>query len=83
MRTIAKVVGIGARKSGISNKTHRAYDFTPFHLIYKDKSVEGAAAAAPLVDQSVLDPISLPKVGDEIDIVCHFVNGSMTVDAIL
>ena len=83
MRTVAKVVGIGARKSGISNKTNRPYDFTPFHLIYKDKGTEGAAAASPLVDQSILDPIPLPKIGDEIDIVYHFANGNMTVDAIL
>lgn len=83
MRTIAKVVGIGARKSGTSNKTNRPYDFTPFHLIYKDKNVEGAAAASPLVDQSILDSIPLPKVGDEIDIVYHMANGNMTVDAIL
>lgn len=83
MRTVAKVVGIGARKSGISNKTNRPYDFTPFHLIYKDSGTEGCAAASPLVDQSILDPIAKPKVGDEIDIVYHFANGSMTVDAIL
>lgn len=83
MRAIAKVVGIGLRKSGTSQKTNRAYDFTPFHLIYKDKNTEGCAAASPLVDQSILDPVPMPKVGDEIDIVFHFVNGTMTVDAIL
>lgn len=83
MRTVAKVVGIGARKSGTSQKTGRPYDFTPFHLIYKENTVEGAAAASPLVDQSILDPIPRPKVGDEIDIVYHFSNGTMTVDAIL
>lgn len=82
MRTKAKVVGMGARKSGVSKKG-RAYDFTPFHLIYEDKNTEGYAAAVTNVDQSILDAIPLPKLGDEIEIFCHFYNGSMTVDGIL
>lgn len=83
MRTVAKVVGIGARKSGIGEKTGRPYDFTPFHLVYQDKNVEGFAAVQTLVDQSILDPIPLPKVNEEVEIVYHFNNGSLTVDAIL
>ena len=82
MRTTAKVVGIGARKSGTSKKG-RNYDCTPFHLIYPDKNTEGYAAACTNVDQSILDAIPMPKVNDEIEIFCHFYNGSMTVDGIL
>lgn len=82
MRTKAKVVGIGARKSGTSKKG-RAYDFTPFHLIYEDKKTEGFAAAVTNMDQSILDEISMPRINDEIEIICHFYNGSMTVDGIL
>lgn len=82
MRTKAKVVGIGERKAGTSKKG-RNYDFTPFHLIYPDKNTEGWAAACTNVDQSILDAIPMPKVNDEIEIFCHFYNGSMSVDGIL
>lgn len=82
MRAKAKVVGIGERKSGVSKKGKK-YDFTPFHLIYEDKDTEGFAAASPLVDQSILDAIPMPKVNDEIEIFCHFYNGNMCVDGIL
>lgn len=82
MRTTAKVVGIGERKSGVSKKGNK-YDFTPFHLIYPDKNTEGYAAACTNVDQSILDAIPMPKINDEIEIFCHFYNGSMTVDGIL
>ena len=82
MRTTAKVVGIGERKSGTSKKG-RNYDFTPFHLIYADKNTEGYAAASTTVDQSILEAIPMPKVNDEIEIFCHFYNGSMTIDGIL
>ena len=82
MRTKAKVVGIGERRSGVSKKG-RAYDFTPFHLVYEDKNTEGFAVAVSNVDQSILDAIPMPHVNDDIEIFCHFYNGSMTVDGIL
>lgn len=82
MRTKAKVVGIGERKSGISKKG-RKYDFPPFHLVYPDNNTEGLAAATANVDQSILDAIPLPKVNDEVEIFFHFYNGSMSVDGIL
>lgn len=82
MRIKAKIVGKGVRKSGVSKKG-RNYDFTPFHLLYEDQNVSGFAAAVTNVDQSILDPIPLPQVGDEVEIFCHFFNGSMTVDGII
>ena len=82
MRTTAKIVGIGERKSGTSKKGNK-YDFTPFHLVYPDKNTEGFAASCANVDQSILDPIPMPKVGDEITIFCHFYNGNMSIDGIL
>lgn len=82
MRIKAKIIGMGERKSGTSKKG-RAYDFTPFHLIYEDRNTEGLACAVTNVDQSILDAIPLPKVNDEIELFCHFYNGSMTVDGIL
>ena len=82
MRVRAKVVGIGERKSGTSKKG-RNYDFTPFHLIYPDKNTNGFAAACANVDQSILDAIPLPNINDEVEIFCHFYNGSMSIDGIL
>lgn len=82
MRTKAKVVGLGERRSGIKQNGNK-YDFTPFHLIYPDKNTEGFAAASVIVDQSILDCIPMPKVNDEIEIFCHFYNGRMSIDGIL
>ena len=82
MRIKAKIVGIGERKSGTSKKG-RNYDFTPFHLIYPDKNTNGFAAACSNVDQSILDVIPLPNINDEVEIFCHFYNGSMSIDGIL
>ena len=82
MRNKDKVVGIGERRTGVSKKG-RAYDFTPFHLVYEDKNTEGFAVAVSNVDQSILDAIPMPHVNDDIEIFCHFYNGSMTVDGIL
>lgn len=81
MRTKAKIVGIGERKSGVSKKGKK-YDFTPFHLIFEDRDTEGLAAACTLVDQSILDAIPLPKINDEVEIFFHFYNGNMTIDGI-
>lgn len=82
MRITAKVVGIGERKSGVSKKG-RAYDFTPFHLVYPDRNTDGYAVACANVDQSILDAIPMPKINDELGVFCHFYNGNMTVDGIL
>ena len=82
MRIKAKVLGIGERRTGVSKKG-RAYDFTPFHLVYEDKNTEGLAVAVSNVDQSILDAIPMPHISDSIEIFCHFYNGSMTVDGIL
>ena len=82
MRIKAKVVGIGARKSGTSKKG-RAYDFTPFHLVYEDKNTEGFAVATTNVDQSILDALPMPQLNQDLDMFCHFYNGNMTVDGIL
>lgn len=82
MRITAKVAGIGERKSGVSKKG-RAYDFTPFHLVYPDRNTDGYAVACANVDQSILDAISMPKINDEVEVFCHFYNGNMTVDGIL
>ena len=69
MRAKAKIVGIGERKAGISNKNNRAYDFTPVAFVYESKSMSGVAAATANVDQSVLDPLSGLHVNDEVDII--------------
>lgn len=82
MRTKAKIVGIGERKSGVSKKGNK-YDFTPFHLVYPDKNTEGFAASCANVDQSILDGIPMPKVNDDVEVFCHFYNGSMMIDGIL
>ena len=80
---LLKVLPLSPFQLFIDNFSSLPYDFTPFHLIYEDKNTEGFAASCANVDQSILDAIPMPKVNDEIEIFCHFYNGSMTVDGIL
>ena len=69
MRAKAKIVGIGNRRSGISTKNNKAYDFTPISFVYEDSGVNGFAANTANVDQSVLAAVPGLNVNDEVDII--------------
>ena len=69
MRAKAKIVGIGPRRSGISNKNNKAYDFTPISFVYEESGVNGFAANTANVDQSVLSAVPGLNVNAEVDII--------------
>ena len=69
MRAKAKIVGIGNRKSGISTKNNKAYDFTPVSFVYEDQNVNGFAAGTANVDQSVLAALPGLSLNAEVDII--------------
>ena len=69
MRTKAKIVGIGNRRSGVSTKNNKAYDFTPISFIYEESGVNGFAANTANVDQSVLSAVPGLNVNAEVDII--------------
>ena len=69
MRAKAKIVGIGSRRSGISTKNNKAYDFTPISFVYEETGVNGFAANTANVDQSVLSAVPGLNVNAEVDII--------------
>lgn len=82
MRKNVKVVGIGPRKMGTSAKTGRSYDFTPVAIVFPDDGFSGFRAATVNMDSVDVMHHNVQK-DVEIDMVFHFYNGNITVDAIL
>lgn len=82
MRKNVKVVGIGQRTAGTSNKTGRSYDFTPVSIVYPDEKFNGYRAATVNMQTEDFMHNNI-KLESEIDMVFHFFNGNITVDAIL
>ena len=82
MRKNVKVVGIGQRKMGTSAKTGRSYDFTPVAVVFPDEGFTGYRAAT--INMQTADVMHNNVQKDaELDMVFHYYNGNITVDAIL
>lgn len=45
MKVEIEIVGCGERRTGVSQKTGKPYDFVQVHFLYQDKHTEGLAAA--------------------------------------
>lgn len=81
MRKNVKVVGIGQRMMG-TGKTGRSYDFTPVSICYPDERFTGYRAATANI-QTVDIHDRAVQLNTELDMVFHFANGNIVVDAIL
>lgn len=81
MRRQMTVVGIGAKKAGISKKG-KAYEFTDFSFIYEEEGTAGHKAETIALSPDVIGGRKI-SVGDVLDIVCHQYNFKTTVDCIL
>lgn len=82
MRKIVQVVGVGQRKSGLSRRTGKKYDFTEVSISYEDDEFVGLKCEtvpfdAPIIGDRVLAP------GDTLDCIMHQSNFKTYVDAIL
>ncbi len=82
MRTTAKIVGIGLRKSGLSKKTNKPYDFIPVSIVYPNKDTEGLCAATCNVDSDMFAKCKV-ELNQEREIFYHGFTGNITIDGIL
>lgn len=81
MRANVKVIGIGERVSGTSEKNGKGYDFTPICIAFKDDKFTGHRAERVNVRTTEI-PVGI-TVGSEYDCVMHFAFGSIFIDAFL
>ena len=81
MRANIKIIGIGARRSGTSNKTGRGYDFTPISIAFSDPNMAGSRAETVNVNTGDL-PAGF-ALDETFDAVMHYANNRLYIDAIL
>ena len=81
MRTNIKVVGIGARRTGINKDTNQSYDFTPVSIVYSDGRTTGFRADTVNINTPDI-PADL-SVNCEYDAVMHMFKNRVYIDAIL
>lgn len=53
------IVGYEQRRNGVSQKTGRAYDFTPVYYTYQAKGVEGLKVGSRNLDAKDLSPANI------------------------
>ena len=78
-----KVVGLGERKSGVSTKNNKPYDFIPISFIFEDKFTEGFKAATSNVGYDMVEAIGGIKVNKEREMFFHTYNNTIVIDGIL
>lgn len=83
MRAKMKVVGLGERKSGVSTKNNKPYDFIPISFIFEDKFTEGFKAATSNVGYDMVEDIGGIKVNEEREMFFHTYNNNIVIDGIL
>ena len=83
MRAKMKVVGLGERKSGVSTKNNKPYDFIPVSFVFPDKFTEGVKAATANVGYDMVEAIGGIKVNDEREMFFHTYNNNIVIDGIL
>lgn len=82
MRKFVEVIGVGARKSGVSKKSGVKYDFTEVSIAYEEDNFQGRKCETIAIDTSLIGDHSVAP-GEVLDLVFHRVNFKTYVDAIL
>lgn len=83
MRANITIVGLGQRKSGVSQKTNKNYDFQPVSFLYDDPYTTGQKAVTANVPGADIDSMGGLKIGQAYDAVFHNYNNTVVVDALL
>lgn len=83
MRAKMKIVGLGERKSGVSTKNGKAYDFIPVSFVYPDKFIEGVKAATANVSWDMVEAIGGIELNQEREMFYHTYNNNIVIDGIL
>lgn len=81
MRKEVQIVGIGARKAGVSKKGAK-YDFTEVSIAYPADNFDGMKAETVAIDAAIIAGRKLAP-GEVLDLVMHQANFKTYVDAIL
>lgn len=80
MRTVVKVVGMGTRRKGTSNRTGKPYDLCDVAIAFVNQFGDDAVAVAA-IDGPVMDKLGV-QVGDQYDAVVNTINYKTYVDLI-
>ena len=84
MRATITVCGVGQRKTGVSTKTNKPYDFQAVSFTYPDQYTTGEAAATALINGPDIDSIGGQiMIGMQYDVVYHTFGGKVIIDALL
>lgn len=84
MRNQAKVIGLGKRMRGVSQKTNRPYDIQTVVFAVPDRFVvEGVGAFTATISGADIDSIGGIHLNQMVDIVYHTHNNTTYVDALL
>lgn len=81
MRKEVQVMGIGARKAGLSKKGQK-YDFTEVAIAYPADGFNGMKCETVAIDAGIIGERKFAP-GEVLDIVMHQANFKTYVDAIL
>lgn len=82
MRKTVQIMGVGQRKSGISKRNGKPYDFMEISIGYESPGFSGLRCEVVAVDAFVIGERVLAP-GDVVDIILHQYNFRTIVDAIL
>lgn len=83
MRKTIKVVGIGQRRAGVSQKNGKSYDFLPVAFVMHDDRFTGVVAGTANVQGSDIDSVGGLNVNDEIDAFFHYANNQIVIDGLV
>lgn len=80
MRTVVKVVGMGSRRNGVSNRTGKPYDLYDVAIAYVNQFGDNAVAVTA-IDSPVVDKLGV-QVGNQYDAVVNTINYKTYIDLI-
>lgn len=80
MRTVVTVVGMSDRRTGVSKKTEKPFDFCEMAVIFVNQWEQNAVAVATL-DGPLMDKLQV-RVGNKYDAVVNTYNNKTYIDLI-
>ena len=72
MRARIKVVGLGKRQAGYSEKMKRDYDFLPVSFVFPDDYYQGFRAATANISGSDVDSVGGLVLDKEVEAIFHY-----------
>lgn len=82
MKTTIEIVGVGERKTGVSQKTNKPYDLVNIAYEYPDRNIEGVNATNQIIEGKWLDEYNV-HVGSKHEVVLGYRNYQPYIIAII